>query len=54
MRRLETMGFPGINYKDIRTSKYNDAREIVRKLSDNFNERSKAIKSSSTMGAEAI
>ena len=50
------MGFTNITDEDIRPyrARYEDAREMVRKLGDNLNERSKAIKSSSTTDAEAI
>ena len=49
------MGFKDINYKGIRPSEYKKYTiEKVRKLYDNLNERSKAIKSSSTMDSEAI
>ena len=50
------MGFRNITDEDIHPyrSRYKDAREKVRKLDDNFNERSKAIESSSTTDAEAI
>ena len=50
------MGFRNITDEDIHPyrSRYKDAREKVRKLNDNLNERSKAIESSSTTDAEAI
>ena len=49
------MGFTYINYKDTEPSKYkNNAIEMVRKLNDNLNERSKATESSSTTDPEAI
>ena len=50
------MGFTNITDEDIHPyrARYQDAREMVRKLNENLNERSKAIKSSSTTGAEAI
>ena len=50
------MGFRNITDEDIRPyrSRYKEAREKVRRLVDNLNERSKAIKSSSTTDAEAI
>ena len=56
VHRLRLMGFRNITDEDIHPyrSRYKDAREKVRKLGDNLNERSKAIKSSSTMNAEAI
>ena len=50
------MGFRSITDEDVNSyrSRYKDAREKVRKLNDNLNERSKAIKSSSTTDTEAI
>ena len=50
------MGFTNVTNEDIHPyrARYKDAREKVRKLGDNLNERSKAIKSLSTMDAEAI
>ena len=56
VKRLEIMGVRNITDEDIHSSKSrnNDAREKVRKLNDNLNERSKATKSSSTMDAEAV
>ena len=55
VNRLTLMGFRDITNEDIHSyrSRYKDAREKVRKLGDNLNELSKAIKSSSTMDAEA-
>ena len=49
------MGFTNITDEDVNPCRvgYNDAREKVRKLNDILNERSKAIKSSSTMDTEA-
>ena len=43
------MGFTNITDEDVHhyRSRYKDAREMVRKLNDNLNERSKAIESSS-------
>ena len=50
------MDFRNITDEDINPyrSRYKDAREKVRKLDDNLNERSKAIKSLCTTDAEAI
>ena len=50
------MGFRNITDEDKHPyrSRYKDAREKVRKLGDNLNDRSKAIKSSSTTDAEGI
>ena len=50
------MGYRDIKDEDIHPyrARYKDAREKVRKLNDNLNERSKAIKSSSVMDTEAI
>ena len=49
------MGFRNITDEDIYPyrARYMDAREKVRKLNENLNERSKAIESSSTTDAEA-
>ena len=54
--KLKLMGFMTITDKDINPYKprYRKAREKVRKLNENLNERSKAIESSSTTDAEAI
>ena len=50
------MCFRSITYEDIYSyrARYKDAREKVKKLNENLNERSKAIESSSTTDAEAI
>ena len=49
------MGFSDITYKDVEPSKYKDPAVVkFRKLDENLNKRSKAIKSSSTTNAEAI
>ena len=50
------MGFTNITDEDIHPyrARYKNAREKVRKLGDNLNERSKVIKSSCTMDAETI
>ena len=47
VNRLRLKGFGNITDKDIHPyrSRYKDAREKVRKLNDNLNERSKAIES---------
>ena len=54
--KLKLMGFMTITDEDINPYKprYRKAREKVRKLNENLNERSKAIESSSTTDAEAI
>ena len=56
VNRLRLMGFRNIMDEDIYPyrARYKDARENVRKLNENLNERSKAIESSSTTDAEAI
>ena len=56
VNRLRLMGFTNITYEDIYPyrARYKDAREKVRKLNENLNERSKAIESLSTTDAEAI
>ena len=56
VHRLKSMGFTNITDEDVRpySSKYKDAREMVRKLNENLNERSKTIESSSTTDSEAI
>ena len=52
---LRLMGFSGITYKDVQPSKYKDPAAVkFRKLDDNLNKRSKAMKSSSTADAESI
>ena len=50
------MGFTDITYKDINpySKKRAKKRGKLRKLDENLNERSRAIESSSTTGAEAI
>ena len=47
VNRLRLMGFSDITDEDIHPyrNRYKDAREKVRKLGDNLNKRSKAIKS---------
>ena len=51
--RLEFIGFNDITYKDVEPSKYKDTAAFkVRKSDDDLNERSRAIKSSSTRGQE--
>ena len=54
--RLKLIGFSNITDEDAQPykSRNKDAREMVRKLNDNLNERSKAVESSSTTDAEAI
>ena len=56
VKRLKLMGFSGITDEDVKASriKYKVAREKVRKLDENLDERSKEIESSSTTDAEAI
>ena len=56
VNRLKSMGFINIIDEDIfpDKSRYKDVREKVRKLNENLDERSKTIKSSSTMDAEVI
>ena len=56
VNRLRLMGFRNITDEDIYPyrARYKDAKEKVRKLNENLNERSKAIESSSTTDAEAI
>ena len=56
VNRLKLMGFRKVTDEDVHLyrGRYKDAREKVRKLNDNLNERSKAIESSSTTDAEAI
>ena len=56
VKRLKLMGFRGITDKDVKPSrtKYKVARDKVRKLNENLDERSKEIESSSTTDAEAI
>ena len=49
------MGSSDIAYKDVKPSKYKDPAVVkFRKLDNNLNKRSKAIKSSSTTNAGAI
>ena len=54
--KLKLMGFVNIRDEDINPykQKYKKAREKVRILNEDFNERSKAIESSSTTDTEAI
>ena len=56
VNRLELRGFRKITGKDVHPyrCRYKDAREKVRKLNDNLNERSKAINYSSATDVEAI
>ena len=56
VNRLKSMGFRNITDEDIYPyrARYKDAREKVRKLNENLDERSKEIKSSSTTDADAI
>ena len=56
VNKIILMGFRNITYEDIYPYRatYKDAREKVRKLNENLNERSKAIESSSTTNTEAI
>ena len=55
MLRLRLMGFGDITYRDVEPGKYKDPAAVTfRKLDDNLNKRSKAMKSSSTTGAESI
>ena len=54
--KLRLMGFRNLTYEDINpyVPRYKRAREVVMKLNENLDERSKAIESSSTTDAEAI
>ena len=54
--KLKSMGFTNITDKDIQPhrTKYKKAREKIRKLDENLDERSKTIESSSTTDAKAI
>ena len=56
VKKLRSMSFLAIMDEDVQPHrlKYVKAREKVRKLNENLNERSKAIESSSTTDAEAI
>ena len=56
VNRLKLMGLRNITDEDIRPyrTEYKNARQKVRKLNENLNERSKEIKSSPTTNAEAI
>ena len=56
VNRLRLMGFRNILHEDIypNRARYKDAREKVRKLNENLNERSKVIDASSTTNVEAI
>ena len=53
---LKLMGFKNMTYDDIHLYRirYKNAREEVRKLGHNLNERSKSMKFSSTMDEEEI
>ena len=55
VNRLKLMGFRNITDEDVKPyrSRYKKAREKVRKLNENLDERSKGIESSSTTDAEA-
>ena len=50
------MGFRNVTDEDVQPcrSKYVKTREMIRKLDENLDKRSKAIESSSTTDAEAI
>ena len=54
--KLKSMGFTNITDENVQPhrTKYKKAREKLRKLDENLDERSKMIESSSTTGAEAI
>ena len=54
--KLRSMGFTNVTDEDIQPhrARYVKARKRLRKLDENLDERSKAIESSSTTGAEAI
>ena len=54
--KLRLIGFRNLTYEDINpyVPRYKRAREVVIKLNENLDERSKAIESSSTTDAEAI
>ena len=56
VKKLRLMGFMSITDEDVQPyrPRYVKAREKIRKLNENLDERSKAIESSSTTGAEAI
>ena len=56
VKRLRLMGFMDIMDEDINPykSRYKKAREKIRKLDENLDERSKSVKSSSTTDAEMI
>ena len=56
VNRLKLMGFRNITDEDMYPyrARYKEAKEKVRKLNENLNERSKEIESSSTTDAEAI
>ena len=56
VNKLKFMGFTNITDEDVQPyrSKYIKAREKIRKLDENLDERSKAMESSSTTDAEAI
>ena len=54
--KFRSMGFTNITDKDVQphSTKYKKAREKLRKLDENLDERSRMIESSSTNGTEAI
>ena len=54
--KLKSMGFTNVTDEDVQPymPKYVKAREKIRKLNENLDERSKAIESSSTTDTEAI
>ena len=56
VNRLKSIGFINITDKDIHPNRaqYKNAREKLRKLDENLDERSKTIESSSTTGADSI
>ena len=56
VKKLRLMGFRNLTDEDVQPHrpKYIKAREKIRKLDENLDERSKAIESSSTTNAEAI
>ena len=56
VKKLRLMGFRNVTDEDVQPHrpKYIKAREKIRKLDENLDERSKAIESSSTTDAEAI
>ena len=56
VKKLKLMGFMNVTDEDVQPykPKYKVARDKVKKLNENLDERSKAIESSSTIDAEAI